>query len=380
MWSRARCRARRSRVLLDLDIPVEFIRGNGEAAALAHLAGTDAGTLPEQAREAVRWSAKQLPPEDERLLASWPATLRIEIPGLGDVLFCHATPRSDTEIFTRLTPEERLFPVFEGLDVSVIVCGHTHMQFDRTIGRIRVVNAGSVGMPFGEPGAYWLLLGPDVQLRRTPYDLAKAAERIRDTNYPQARDFAAQSRPATPVGGSHARGFQSRRVDVGSSRSKDRPEFAFRSSMNRGSSVIGSRISSRWPCPNEPKEEGECHQSPHRPVLLAAPDRAMPAEGESPPPHPAGRSGPGADRRPIGRRPDPDRPGTRGGRHPDPTRRRRPIGPVGQLPRPGGTEKNSITPISVPTPIPVRSRKRTRRMTSPCRETSFEAILSAEPA
>ena len=75
----------------------------------------------------------------------------------------------------------------------MVVCGHTHMQFDRTIGRIRVLNAGSVGMPFGGPGAYWLLLGPDVQLRHTSYDLAKAAERIRATKYPQAQDFAARN-------------------------------------------------------------------------------------------------------------------------------------------------------------------------------------------
>ena len=66
------------------------------------------------------------------------------------------------------------------------------MQFDRMVGRIRVVNAGSVGMPFGEPGADWLLLGPDVQLLHTRYDLTKAAERIRDTTYPQAQDFAAR--------------------------------------------------------------------------------------------------------------------------------------------------------------------------------------------
>src|SRR5262249_52980565 len=131
-------------------------------------------------------------PEYERLLAGWSKTLRLEMPGLGDVLFCHATPRSDNKIFTRLTPEERLLPVFEGLGASMIVCGHTHMQFDRTIGGIRVVNAGSVGMPFGEPGAYWLLLGPDVRLRRTQYDLAEAADRIGGTNYPRAQDFAAQ--------------------------------------------------------------------------------------------------------------------------------------------------------------------------------------------
>jgi diadenosine tetraphosphatase ApaH/serine/threonine PP2A family protein phosphatase len=91
-----------------------------------------------------------------------------------------------------LTPEDRLLPVFEGLNAAVVICGHTHMQFDRRIGSIRVVNAGSVGMPFGEPGAYWVLLGPDVQLRHTAYDLRKAAERIRETNDPQAQDFAAQ--------------------------------------------------------------------------------------------------------------------------------------------------------------------------------------------
>jgi len=51
----------------------------------------------------------------------------------------------------------------------------------------------SVGMPFGEPGAYWLLLGPSVQLRHTPYDLTRAAARIRATAYPQAEDFASRN-------------------------------------------------------------------------------------------------------------------------------------------------------------------------------------------
>jgi hypothetical protein len=67
------------------------------------------------------------------------------------------------------------------------------MQFERRVGTLRVVNAGSVGMPFGEPGADWLLLGPDVQVRHTQYNLADAAERIRATNYPQAEDFAVRN-------------------------------------------------------------------------------------------------------------------------------------------------------------------------------------------
>jgi diadenosine tetraphosphatase ApaH/serine/threonine PP2A family protein phosphatase len=116
--------------LLDLGIPVEFIRGNGESAALAYLAGTDPGSLPEQAREDVRWSAEPLHPGYERLLASWPGTLCIEIPGLGEVPFCHATPRSDTEISTRLTPDERPLPLCRGLDAPMIVYGHIHVQLE----------------------------------------------------------------------------------------------------------------------------------------------------------------------------------------------------------------------------------------------------------
>jgi putative phosphoesterase len=176
--------------LLNLDIPVQFIQGNCEIDALAEMTGAGVVRFPEQVREIMRWSAQQIFPEYEQSIAGWAKTLRLEIDGLGTALFCHATPRDDNEIFTRLTPEERLLPIFEGLDVAMVVCGHTHMQFDRMIGNIRVVNAGSVGMPFGEPGADWLLLGPDVQFRHTSYDLTKAAERIRETNYPQAQDFA----------------------------------------------------------------------------------------------------------------------------------------------------------------------------------------------
>jgi len=179
--------------LLSLDTPVQFIHGNGETAVLAELSGRGTDAIPEQAREAVRWTAHQLDSNDEQVLASWPGTVRIETPNLGSVLFCHATPRNDTEIFTRLTSEECLVPIFQAANASLVVCGHTHMQFDRTIRSTRVVNAGSVGMPFGRPGAYWLLLDSQVQLRHTSYDLGMAAEQIRSTTYPQANDFATRN-------------------------------------------------------------------------------------------------------------------------------------------------------------------------------------------
>jgi predicted phosphodiesterase len=176
--------------LLALDLPLHFILGNGDREVLAFKAGIDSGAVPPYFREAMRWNAARLTPAHERLIASWPATLRLSMPEIGDVLFCHATPRSDTEIFTRLTPAERLDPLFAAAAAPLVVCGHTHMQFDRMIGTTRVVNAGSLGMPFQEPGAYWLLLGPNVELRRTPYDFAQAARHIRETSYPQADEFA----------------------------------------------------------------------------------------------------------------------------------------------------------------------------------------------
>jgi putative phosphoesterase len=176
-----------------LKIPTQFILGNGEVAVLDGMAGREPATVPEPYRPIIRWNAEQLDPEQQHFVEGWPKTVRMEISGLGRVLFCHATPRNENEIFTRSTPENRLLPVFARAQADVVVCGHTHMQFDRTVGGIRVVNAGSVGMPFGRPGADWLLLEPEIQLRHTSYDLAMAAKRIRTTNYPQAEAFAAHS-------------------------------------------------------------------------------------------------------------------------------------------------------------------------------------------
>jgi len=176
--------------LRELRTPTDFIYGNCEVAVLAARAGQDPGHMPERSKEAMRWTAKQLSSDAEQVLRGWPKTLSLEVNALGEVLFCHGTPRDENEIFTRLTPESAVMRAFAGVKANVVVCGHTHMQFDRAIGGIRVVNAGSVGMPFGRAGADWVLLGPDVELRHTDYDLARAAERVRAAKYPQAEEFA----------------------------------------------------------------------------------------------------------------------------------------------------------------------------------------------
>ena len=98
-------------VLLNLAVPVQFIRGNGDREVLARMRGIETGAVPEPFREAIRWSGEQIR-DHEALLDSWPATLRLSMPGIGDVLFCHATPRNDTEIslagrLTEIVPDLR---------------------------------------------------------------------------------------------------------------------------------------------------------------------------------------------------------------------------------------------------------------------------------
>jgi predicted phosphodiesterase len=162
-----------------------FIRGNGDRAVSGGAGADDPWA------ERVRWVREQLSEEQFAFVRQWPHPLGLEVDGLGPVLFCHGSPRSDEEILTAITPPKRLDPILEGVREQVIVCGHTHVQFDRIVGDRRLVNAGSVGMPYeGEAGiACWALLGPHVELRRSRYDAEAAAAAIRASGYPDAEEF-----------------------------------------------------------------------------------------------------------------------------------------------------------------------------------------------
>ena len=138
---------------------VAWLRGNADRELYPGEEGLASPEFLEKARS-------ELSEEEIEFLYGLPPTQRI-----GDVLYCHATPRNDMDIFTERTPEEQIAFLFDGLDVPTVVCGHTHMQYERTVGGVHVVNAGSVGMPYEEePGAYWLL---DLVHRRTPYEGAE---------------------------------------------------------------------------------------------------------------------------------------------------------------------------------------------------------------
>jgi len=167
---------------------MRFIRGNTDRMLLEEAPDLD-DPPPWADRHA--WTRAQLTEEERRFLATLSDTAVVEVDGLGAVLFCHGSPRSDEEIITRATPPERLSDILARVQQRVVVCGHTHVQFDRVVGGIRVVNAGSIGMPYeDELGAYWALLGEDVELRRTAYDVERAASLIRATDYPAAAEFA----------------------------------------------------------------------------------------------------------------------------------------------------------------------------------------------
>jgi predicted phosphodiesterase len=174
---------------------VRFIRGNADREVVS---AYNMGALEIEARmddPVVRmsgWAAARLEERHCELLASFSEQVVVDVEGIGEVLFCHATPRSDEEIITKLTPDGRLDEILSGVEQNLIVCGHVHAQYYRHLDGKRVVNAGSVGMPYqGEPvGAFWLLLGPGIEFRRSEYDLQHAVSEFRAIGYPGTEDMA----------------------------------------------------------------------------------------------------------------------------------------------------------------------------------------------
>lgn len=185
-------------LLQNVITPMKYILGNAESEVLRHLNGDEINGLTESANEEARWVSKQLSSEQKETIGSWPKTEKIELEELGNILFCHGTPRSDIEIFTKITPKEKLKLKFENVNASIVICGHTHMQFDLSIGNLRVINAGSVGMPFGKTGADWLLIENTINFKHTAYDLEEAASLIRKSNYPYAESFVSNNVLKTP--------------------------------------------------------------------------------------------------------------------------------------------------------------------------------------
>jgi putative phosphoesterase len=163
-----------------LDLPSRYVRGNAERFLLELRDGK-----VETPRERESWMLEQHTRDDLEFVASFEHCQSVDVEGLGATYFCHGSPRTDEELLTAGTPEERFLAATSGIAEHVLVTGHTHAQYNREVAGIRAINPGSIGMPYeGRPGAYWALLGPDVELRRTEYDVATAAARLRESGFP----------------------------------------------------------------------------------------------------------------------------------------------------------------------------------------------------
>ena len=163
-----------------------FVRGNADRGLIEAFDGHPPPQMPGPYAD---WAAGQLDRSHRDFLAGFEPSVQIE-----RILFCHAVPANDTDVFTVETPEDRVRELMRGVDADLVVCGHTHMQFERRIDDLRIANPGSVGMPYGEPGAYWaMLVDGGLEMRRTDYDREAAAERIRAKDWSDAGKFASEN-------------------------------------------------------------------------------------------------------------------------------------------------------------------------------------------
>jgi len=166
---------------------VHWIRGNGEREVAAAADGP-APADDDMAAVTAALTAAEL--GDDRARALGELLLTLELDG---VLYCHATPRRDDEIITRLSRPERWSDALAGIDAALVVAGHTHQQDDRRVGDARFVNAGSVGLPYeGDGAACWLWVAHGVpDPRRTAYDAAGAGRRMLAAGWPDEQSIDA---------------------------------------------------------------------------------------------------------------------------------------------------------------------------------------------
>jgi predicted phosphodiesterase len=188
------------KLLRDHDLPVHWVRGNGEReVADAATKGLD----PDQVspNDLARLTAAITAATLDRETAIWLGTLPTTVE-LDGVLYCHASPRRDDEMLTRISPAERWAEALGGVEQALVIAGHTHQQDDRVVESVRFVNAGSVGLPYeGDPAARWAWVSdgaPD--LRHTAYDGAAAGRRMLDAGWPDQDSInAALINPVDPM-------------------------------------------------------------------------------------------------------------------------------------------------------------------------------------
>ena len=87
-------------------------------------AAFDAGAHPSELEDPIArldaWCAQRITREHRDALGAYMPTVSLD-----GILFCHGSPRSDEEIITAVSPDERLGPMFDGVAERTIVCAAT---------------------------------------------------------------------------------------------------------------------------------------------------------------------------------------------------------------------------------------------------------------
>lgn len=78
-------------------------------------------------------------------LAKLPTTARIPLENGGELVLVHGSPRDPSEPMGHELSDEELGALMGDDPADVVVCGASHVPFDRTVGETRIVNVGSVG-------------------------------------------------------------------------------------------------------------------------------------------------------------------------------------------------------------------------------------------
>jgi predicted phosphodiesterase len=157
-----------------------FVHGNAESALLRLIDAPDS-----ERTEVEAWMVEQHSPQRIAEIERYAGAVSVTVDGLGRVFTCHGSPRGDQELVTPETPDERMRTLLDGIELDVLVTAHVHLQFERQVAGITSMNAGSIGLQYGStPAAYWAEIGPEIHLRRTPYDLEEAERRARSSGIP----------------------------------------------------------------------------------------------------------------------------------------------------------------------------------------------------
>lgn len=158
-----------------------------DAEALARRAGEW------QKRDSIlNWNTGQLGWDDyEYLKGLLGRETAVEVPGYGRVIGFHAVPGHDEPMALRPdTSDEEARDALLDREGRLALCGHTHIQMDRDLSPWRVVNPGSVGFSYSNPGrAEWALLrfkggALDLDLRVVDYDIPAMLADLQASGHP----------------------------------------------------------------------------------------------------------------------------------------------------------------------------------------------------